>query len=103
MPRTRWRGRRPEAALTGSHEQLDVAECGIAIDDVDPLQLDLERAVDHDQRVRGPGRVKVLLVEPRLDIVHRRPGDIFVCRLVAAVDLRCLQYMMATALGFLRE
>ena len=30
--------------MSASHEQLNIAECGVAIDDVDPLQLDLERA-----------------------------------------------------------
>src|SRR6476659_8976974 len=56
-----------------SHEQLDVAEGGIAIDDVDPLQLDLERTVDHGQRMRRPGGVQGLLVEARFDVVHRCP------------------------------
>src|SRR5581483_9246025 len=53
--------------------------------------------------MRRPGRVELLVVIARLDVVHRRPGDVFVCRLVALVDLRRLQHMMAATLRLLRE
>src|SRR6478736_5652685 len=81
-----------------SHEQLDVAERRIAIDEIDTFELDLEIAVDHRQRMRRPRRIEILPVETGLDVVHRRPGHVLVCRVVALLDLWRLQQMMAAAL-----
>src|SRR4051812_23387958 len=86
-----------------SHEKLDVTESRVAIDDVDALQLDLQLTFHGCQRVGSPGRVDLLLVVTRFDIVHGCPSDVFVINVVTLVDLRRLQKMTATAPWLLRE
>src|SRR5262249_31635038 len=82
----------------GSHKKLDAAQCSIAIDEIDALEPDLDRIVDHGQVMRRPRRIERLLVGAAFDIVQRRPGDVALLAVVALVDLRQLQHVMAAAL-----
>src|SRR5688500_8662632 len=78
-----------------SHEKLDAAERGIAVDEVNALQSDFQGTVDRREMVRHPGDVKRLLVGAALDVVHRCPGDVVPFLVVALVDLRRLKHVMA--------
>src|ERR1700716_3786718 len=95
--------RRPTTASSRSHEKLDVAESGVAIDEVNALETDSQPAIDNGQRVGRPGRIKLLVVIPGFHVVHGRPGHIYIVGFIALVDLRSLQDMVATALGVLRK
>ena len=86
-----------------SHEQLNAAQGGVAINEIDTLQFDLEGVVDHRQRVSGPGCIKILFIEPAFHVMHRRPCNVFVSRFIALLDLRDLQHVVASTSGLLRE
>src|SRR5215510_14247762 len=66
------------AASSRSHEKLDVPESRVAIDEIDALELDPQLAVNDSQCVGRPGGVKLLVVVPGFDVVHRSPGHEFV-------------------------
>src|ERR1700731_3671795 len=88
-------------AIARSEEKLDAAEGGIAIDEIDAFEADLDGALDHGQVMRGPGGKERLLVGAHLDVVHRRPGHVERLLVVPLVDLRRLQDMMTAAPGLL--
>src|SRR5215831_17406916 len=90
------------AASSRSHEKLDVPESRVAIDEIDALEFDPQLAVNDSQCVGRPGGVKLLVVVPGFDVVHRSPGHEFVVGFISLVDLWRLQDVMAPALGLLR-
>src|SRR4029079_19502244 len=79
-----------------SHEKLDAAQRSIAIDEVDALQPDLESVADLGEMVRCPGGVERLLVGSAFDIMQRSPGHVAPLLVVALVDPRRLQHVVAT-------
>src|SRR4029453_5029497 len=89
--------------IVHSHKKLDIAEGGVAIDQVDALELDPQLAVLDGQVMRGPGRIERLLVHAGLDIMHRRPGDVAVRGQAPRPHLRRLQDVVAAALRLLAE
>src|SRR5262245_4698885 len=73
------------AASSRSHEKLDVPEGRIAIDEIDALEFDPQLAVNDSQCVGRPGGVKLLVVVPGFDVVHRSPGHEFVVGFICGV------------------
>src|SRR5579871_4039451 len=61
-----------------SHEQLDVAERGVEVDQVDALEDDLQRTVREPQLVARPAGVHRPFVAARLRVVEWSPGAIAV-------------------------
>jgi hypothetical protein len=86
-----------------SHEQLNVAESGFAIHQIDALQFNLQFSAPSFSVCVTASGLQLLVAVTRLDVMHGHPGDVFARRVVALFDLRRLQYVMAAALLLLRE
>src|ERR1700722_10730374 len=86
-----------------SEEELDRGQRRVAIEDVDALQPDLERAVDEREMMEDRADIDELLVATGLGVVELGARHIFVARGVDALDLRPLQQMVTAAFRPLRE